>query len=297
MSQIYLITGASTGFGALCARALAKEGHIVFAGMYSHHGNTSKYEEEAAAFGREHNADIRTVSLDLLSQESVDAAVKHVLDTTGRIDVIVHNAGHMNYGPTESFTAEQCMRLYDVNVVGSQRLNMAALPHMRRARKGHLVWIGSSSTYGVNSPFIGAYFAAKAAQDSLAQSYAAELTAWGIETTIVSPGVFTKGTNHFSDAMKPGRPSVAQEYEDRPTKGLGEQTMNGTGALVPPDADPQVVADALVDLARFPRGKKPFRIFPDPTMGGAYAAAAVVDNNRVNFYRRMGLLGYLKVHL
>lgn len=297
MSQVYIITGASTGFGALCARALAKQGHTVFAGMYSHDGNTSKYEEDAAAFAREHNADLRTMTLDLLSQASVDAAVKHVLDATGRIDVIVHNAGHMNYGPAESFTAEQYLRLYDVNVVGSQRLNIAALPHMRRARKGHLVWTGSSSTYGCNSPYLGAYFAAKAAQDSLAQSYAAELTAWGIETTIVSPGVFTKGTNHFADAARPGRPDVAQEYEDGPTKGLGEQTMTGTAALVPPDADPQIVADALVELAKIPRGEKPFRMFPDPTMGGAHVAAAVVDNNKVNMYRRMGLLEYLKVQL
>ncbi|KAI8946829.1 hypothetical protein F4801DRAFT_39354 [Xylaria longipes] len=297
MSQIYLITGASTGFGALAARALAKEGHVVFAGMYSHDGNTSRYEEEAAAFARENHVDLRTVPLDLLSQESVDAAVKHVLETAGRLDVVVHNAGHMNYGPAESFTAEQCLRLYDVNVVGCHRLNMAALPHMRRARRGHLVWIGSSSTFGCNSPYLGAYFAAKAAQDNLAQSYAAELTAWGIETTIVSPGVFTKGTNHFPDAAKPGRPDVAQEYADGPTKGLAEQTMVGTEALVPPDADTQVVADALVEIARLPRGKKPLRVIVDPTMGGAQAATAVLDNNRYNQYKRMGLLECLEVRL
>ncbi|KAI1148286.1 hypothetical protein F4825DRAFT_105901 [Nemania diffusa] len=242
MSQVYLITGASTGFGALSARALANEGHTVFAGMHSHDGNTSAYEEEAVIFARENNAHIRTVPLNLLSQESVP-------------------------------------------------------PHMRHARRGHVVWIGSSSTYGANSPFLGAYFAAKAAQDSLAQSYAAELAAWGIETTIVSPGVFTKDTNHFLDAAKPGRPDVVREYKDGPTNGLDEQTMAGTAALVPPDADPQVVADALVELARLPRGQKPFRMFPDPTMGGGQAAAAVVDNNRVNIYRRMGILEYLKVRL
>ncbi|KAI8629345.1 hypothetical protein F5Y19DRAFT_78760 [Xylariaceae sp. FL1651] len=297
MPQVYLITGASTGFGALAARALAKEGHTIFAGMYSHDSNTSKFEEDAAAFAHTNNVDLRTVPLDLLSQESVDAAAKHVLDAAGRIDVLVHNAGHMNYGPAESFTAEQYLRLYDVNVVGSQRLNMAVLPHMRRARRGHLVWIGSSSTFGANSPLLGAYFAAKAAQDSLAQCYAAELTVWGIETTIVSPGVFTSGTSHFQDAAKPGRPDVAQEYEDGPTKGLSERTMTGTAALPPPDADPKVVADALVELARLPRGKKPFRMHPDPSMGGGQAAASVVDNNKFNQYRRMGITEYLNVWL
>ncbi|KAJ3552240.1 hypothetical protein NPX13_g11162 [Xylaria arbuscula] len=93
MAQVYLITGASTGFGALCARDLAKEGHIVFAGMYSHDGNTSKYEEEAAAFALEHNVDLRTVALDLLSQAPIDAAVKHVIDATGRIDTISSTCG------------------------------------------------------------------------------------------------------------------------------------------------------------------------------------------------------------
>ncbi|GAP86243.1 putative short-chain dehydrogenase reductase SDR [Rosellinia necatrix] len=297
MSQVYLITGASTGFGALSARALAKEGHIVFAGMYSHDGNTAGYEEDAATFSRDNNADLRTVPLNLLLQESVDAAVKHIIDAVGRIDVVVHNAGHMNYGPAESFTAEQCLRLYDVNVVGCQRLNMAALPHMRRARRGHVVWVGSASTYGANSPYLGPYFAAKAAQDHLAQSYAAELTAWGIETTIVSPGVLTKGTNHFADAAMPGRPDVAREYADGPTKDLGERTMTGTAALVPPDAGPEIVSDALVEIARLPRGKKPFRVFPDVTMAGAPAAAGVIDNNRVNMYRRMGILEYLTVQL
>ncbi|GAW12357.1 hypothetical protein ANO14919_017230 [Xylariales sp. No.14919] len=297
MSHIYLITGASTGFGALSARALAKEGHVVFAGMYSHDGDTSKYEEDVVTFARKHNVDLRTVPLDLLSQESVDAAVQHVLGVSGRIDVVVHNAGHMNYGPAESFTAEQYLRLYDVNVVGSQRLNMAVLPHMRRARRGHLVWIGSSSTYGGISPYLGAYFAAKAAQDNFAQSYSIELAAWGIETTIVSPGVFTQGTNHFQDAIQPGRPDIVQEYEDGPTEGFGEQIMTGTAALIPPDAHPRVVAEALVELARLPRGQKPFRMFPDLTKSGADAAAAVVDDNRVNMHRKMGMLENLKVRL
>ncbi|KAI1328350.1 hypothetical protein F5Y16DRAFT_159685 [Xylariaceae sp. FL0255] len=291
----YIITGASTGFGALAARALAKEGHIVFAGMYSHDGNTTQYESDASSFAAAEKADLRTVLLDLLSQDSVDAAVKHVMDAVGGIDVVVHNAGHMNYGPAESFTSEQMLRLYNVNVVGCQRLNIAVLPHMRQARKGHLVWIGSSSTFGANSPYLGAYFAAKAAQDNLAVSYAHELTAWGIETTIVSPGVFTSDTNHFTDAMKPGRAEVAQEYEDGPTKGLGEMTLTGTGTLPPPGAHPRVVAEALVELSRLPRGKMPFRMHPDPTMGGGSAAAAVIDNNKFNQYRRMGLLKYLDV--
>lgn len=297
MSQVYLISGASTGFGALAARAIAKRGHTVFAGMYSHSGNTKQYEDALAQYAQEHKVDLRAIPLDLLSQESVNAAVDNVVGSTGRIDAVIHNAGHMCWGPSESFSAKQLLQQYDVNVVGCQRLNQAALPHMRKARSGHLIWVGSSSTYGGKSPMLGPYFAAKAAQDSLAQSYAHEVSLWGIETTIVSPGVFTKGTNHFTDAASPAFANIAKEYEDGPTKGMSEDTMTGTASLPPPDADPSMVADTLAELADIPRGKKPFRMFPDPVKDGGDVGALVVDNNKVNFYRRMGIEKYLRVRL
>ncbi|KAL6872831.1 short-chain dehydrogenase/reductase SDR [Trichoderma novae-zelandiae] len=297
MAQVYLISGASTGFGALAARAIARRGHTVFAGMYSHSGITKGYEDAISQFAQEHKVDLRAIPLDLLSQDSVDAAVDNVLKSTGRIDAIVHNAGHLCWGASESFSAKQLLHLYDVNVVGCQRLNHAALPHMRRARSGHLVWICSSSTYGAKSPMAGPYFAAKAAQDALAQAYAHELAPWGIETTIVLPGVFTKGTNHFADAAKPDLADVEAEYESGPTRGMGADTLTGTAGLLPPDADPALVADALAGLADVPRGKKPFRVSVDVVMDGGDVGAAVVDNNKVNAYRRMGLERYLKVQL
>jgi NAD(P)-dependent dehydrogenase (short-subunit alcohol dehydrogenase family) len=296
MPQVYLITGASTGFGALAARALAKEGHIIYAGMYSYDGSTKQYEDDIAAFNDRAKTDLRPVALDLLSQDSVDACVKHILDATnGKLDVVIHNAGHMNYGPAESFSPEQYLRLYDVNVVGPHRLNQAVLPHMRKQRSGHLIWISSSSVYGAKSPMLAGYFASKAAMDSLAQSYGRELAPWGIETTIVSPGVFTKGTNHFADGMRPAYPAVAKEYDEGPTKGLSEQTMTGTAGVVPEDADPSLVADALVEVARAPRGKKPWRAAADPVKDGNEEAAAVVDRFGSDFYRRLGLEKMLSV--
>lgn len=297
-SQVYLITGASTGFGALAARALAKEGHTIYAGMYSHSGDTKEYEDDIATFAKEENADLRPVDLNLLDQDSVDAAVKHILSATGgKLDVVVHNAGHMNYGPAESFSADQYLRLYDVNVVGAHRLNLAVLPHMRSQRSGHLIWISSSSVYGAKSPMLAGYFAAKAAMDSLAQSYARELNPWGIETTIVQPGVFTKGTNHFADAMKPAYPDVEKEYEAEgaPTKGVGEQCMIGTASVVPEWAEATLVADALVEVSRAKRGEKPWRVTADPAEDGGKESAAIVDRFGADFYRRIGLESLLKV--
>ena len=295
MSQTFLVTGASTGFGRSIAWALASNGYTVYAGMYSHDGNTKPYEDEVAKFAKGRIGDLRAVSLDLLSDESVTAAVKHIMENGGRLDGIVHNAGHMGFGFAESFTPSQYMCMYEINVVGCQRLNQAALPIMRKNRSGHLIWMSSSSVYGGKTPMLGPYFAAKAAMDSLAQVYAWELHPWGIETTIVSPGLFTKGTNHFQDAAKPGNPDVAAEYEEGPTKGLSEQTMAGSMSLPPSEADPSMVADAVVDVVKIPKGKKPLRVTVDPNDDGSKEVSPLVDRMAANFHIRCGLETTLKV--
>jgi NAD(P)-dependent dehydrogenase (short-subunit alcohol dehydrogenase family) len=78
MAQVYLVTGASTGFGYLPARALARAGHTVFAGMYRPDGNTSSHEADVRAYAQEYSVDLRPVALDLLSQDSIEAAVTHI---------------------------------------------------------------------------------------------------------------------------------------------------------------------------------------------------------------------------
>jgi NAD(P)-dependent dehydrogenase (short-subunit alcohol dehydrogenase family) len=157
----------------------------------------------AKQFALENQADLRTVELDVASQESADAAIAQIIAEAGRLDVVIHNAGHMVFGPTEAFTPEQLAELYDVNVLSTQRVNRAALPQLRKQKRDLLVWVGSSSTTGGVPPYRAPYFAAKAGMDALAVSYARELSRWGIETTIVIPGAFTKGTNHFAHAGKP----------------------------------------------------------------------------------------------
>jgi NAD(P)-dependent dehydrogenase (short-subunit alcohol dehydrogenase family) len=85
-------------------------------------------------------------------------------------------------------------------VLSTQRVNRAALPQLRKQKKGLVLWVGSTSTRGGTPPYLSPYFAAKAAMDALAVSYAAELNRWGIETSIIVPGAFTSGTNHFAHA-------------------------------------------------------------------------------------------------
>ena len=106
---------------------------------------------------------------------------------TRALDVIVHNAGHMVFGPAEAFTPEQLAELYDVNVLSTQRMNRAALPELRKQGRGLVVWVSSSSSAGGTPPYLAPYFAAKAGMDALAVVYSRELTRWGIETRSLFP--------------------------------------------------------------------------------------------------------------
>lgn len=183
MNKIIIVTGASSGFGLMAAQSLARAGHTVFAGMRATTGRNAPQVEAVKAFAADNKTDLRAIEMDVVSRRSVDAAVDSVICTHGHIDVIVHNAGHMTFGPSEAFTPEQLAELYDVNVLSTQRVNRAALPHMRKRGDGLLLWISSSSARGGMPPYLGPYFAAKAAMDSLAVTYAGEVARWGIETS------------------------------------------------------------------------------------------------------------------
>ncbi|WP_046656776.1 SDR family NAD(P)-dependent oxidoreductase [Lysobacter capsici] len=287
--QIVLITGASSGFGALAARALAHAGHTVYASMRETTGRNAAQVEAAHRYADDHRVDLRTLELDIASQASADAAIAQLIAAHGRLDVLIHNAGHMVFGPAEAFTPEQFAQLYDSNVIGAQRVNRAALPQMRAQRRGLLLWVSSSSSRGGTPPYLAPYFAAKAAMDSLAVSYAGELARWGIESSIVVPGAFTSGTNHFAHAGTPADSARLADYDTGPTAGFGEEILRKLAGSVPEDADVASVADAIVAIVGTPYGRRPFRVHIDPANDGAEVVNAVGDRVRAEFLRRVGL--------
>ena len=204
--SVILVTGASSGFGLMTAKSLAQAGHTVYASMRETEGHNAPQVAAVAAWATEQKADLRIVELEVQSDASADASIAHIVADAGRLDVIVHNAGHMVFGPAEAFTPEQFIQQYDVNVLGTQRVNRAALPHLRRQHKGLLVWVGSSSTRGGTPPFLAPYFAAKAAMDALAVSYSTELALWGIETRSWCP------------APSPRAPTISLTRASRPIR-------------------------------------------------------------------------------
>jgi NAD(P)-dependent dehydrogenase (short-subunit alcohol dehydrogenase family) len=287
MSRTIIVTGASSGFGAMITRALADAGNTVYAGMRHTTGRNAEAVADLAAYAREHGVQARAVELDVADQASVDAAVAQVVAERGGIDVVVHNAGHMTLGPVEAFTVAQIASVYDTNVLSTQRVNRAVLPHMRRRRDGLLVWIGSTSARGGTPPWLGPYFAAKAAEDSLAVSIAAEVSRFGIDSSIVVPGSFTTGTNHYAHAGHPEDEATAKEYEEV-LDGAVDDLLAKQAALAPADADPTEVARQVVALVDLPKGQRPFRVYIDPAQDGAEEVFRLGERVRHDFYRAVG---------
>ena len=294
MSRTIVITGASSGFGALTARALADAGHTVYAGMRDTTGHNASAVADAASYAKENSVDLRSVELDVSDQASVDSAVDEITKTSGGIDVVIHNAGHMGLGPAESFSVEELAEIYDTNVLSTQRVNRAVLPQMRERRDGLLVWVGSSSTYGGTPPYLSGYFGAKSAMDQLAKSYAVELARFGIDSTIIIPGSFTHGTNHFAHAMHAADTDTAAAYEEY-YAGLMDQVAQKLAKLAPPNADVAEVARAIVTVVGTPKGSRPFRVTIDPADDGSERVSDVAERIRAEFYDRIDLSDLLKV--
>ena len=288
MAQIALVTGASSGFGRMIAGELAAAGLTAYASMRDTGGKNAKTVRDIADDAKAKEVDLRTIELDVQDEASIDAAVGDIVREHGRLDVLVHNAGHMVWGPLEAFTPDQLAEIYDINALGAHRVSRAVLPHMREARRGLLVWISSTSVMGGVPPLLGPYFAAKAGMDQLAVSYARELAPFGIETSIVVPGAYTKGTNHFPNAGHPEDEGRAKAYEAGWPEDFSHRMQEALAATDPPDSDPSEIGRAVAAIVGTPTGTRPFRTVIDPADDGSKVSFPVVDRVREQFLHRTG---------
>jgi len=165
--SVILITGVATGIGYLTAKTLAADGHTTWASMRDAEGRNDATATESADLARTTGVDLRTVTLDISSQESANAVVRSVVETSGHLGATIHNAGHLYVGYVEAFAAEDITRLLAVNAVGAHRVNRAALPYLREQRSGTLLYVGSTIIV-TTPPVRGPYVASKAAFDALA---------------------------------------------------------------------------------------------------------------------------------
>ncbi|MBB4370503.1 NAD(P)-dependent dehydrogenase (short-subunit alcohol dehydrogenase family) [Bradyrhizobium sp. cir1] len=288
MSKVIIVTGAANSIGRSTCRKLAQAGHTVYVSMRETDGHDELGVEEAGG----HGADVRTIAFDISSEASVNSAIDAIVAENSRLDVIVHNARQVVYGPAEAFTPDQLAELYDTNVLSAQRLNRAALPQLRKQGQGLLIWISSSSARGGSVPFMGTYASSKAALDALALGYAGELARWGVETTIVVPSAL--GPGHYIRSGRPFDTVRAEEYADGPTADVSEIALSALAQLPAKDRTPQDVATAIADVVDMSFGQRPLRVHFGPDDDGAAAVDAVADRVRAELLRRIGLEDILK---
>ncbi len=260
-----LITGSSSGFGKLIAQTLLEDGHTVFATMRELDGKNSDKAKELFDFAEKKEGKLYLLDLDVTSDSSVQAAIDKALEVESQIDVVINNAGVGSGGFAEAMTTGQFQHVFDVNVMGVQRVNRAVLPSMRKRGSGLLIHI-STIMGRIVLPFSAAYTASKFALEGLAETYKYELAPTGVDVAIVQPGGFP--TNFFDNMSEPSDPERAESYGD--LNKLPDQMWSGMAeTLQSEDApDPQLVADAVLDLINTPAGERPFRVVVDPLMGG-----------------------------
>lgn len=254
MSSKVLVTGASGGFGALTVKSLLANGHAVAATMRNTTTRNKEKTDELTSLGA------HVIELDVTSDESVNAGVAKAIELLGGLDVVVNNAGVGVLGIQENFTIEDFKKLFEVNVFGVQRINRAALPHLRAQGSGLLIHV-SSILGRMVMPFYGPYNASKWALEALAENYRIELSAFGVDSVLVEPGGYA--TDFFGSLITPsdsGRDASYGPMVDAP-----KQLFDSfEGALAGnPDQDPQQVADAILNLVETPAGERPVRTVVD----------------------------------
>ena len=111
VKNVIVVTGTSSGFGALAARALAAAGRTVYAGMRDTKGRNAAQVAQADEYARKNGVDLRALEMDVQSDRSVDEGIAKIIAENGRLDVIVHNAGHNGVWPSRSFYARTTGRV------------------------------------------------------------------------------------------------------------------------------------------------------------------------------------------
>jgi NAD(P)-dependent dehydrogenase (short-subunit alcohol dehydrogenase family) len=182
-SKTVLITGATAGIGRMTALHLAKLGHHVIASGRKV-AELAKLKEEAGSLK------LDTLVLDVTNAASITAAVASVEQlTAGKgLDVLVNNAGFGVLGPTSEIDDAEMRRQYDTNVFGLMAVTRAFLPAMRERRSGRIINV-SSVGGRLTLPFFGVYNSTKYAVESLSDALRYELRPFGIDVSLIEPGV------------------------------------------------------------------------------------------------------------
>lgn len=251
-----LITGIAGGFGKPTALSLLAKGHQVAGSVRSRQGKNAAAVEALEAAGA------KILEMDVTDTASTERGVAQAIKTLGGLDVLFNNAGIGSYGIQELMSPEDMARVFDVNVLGVQRVMRAALPQMRSKGRGTVLY--TSSLIGrIATPFYGTYSASKWALEAIAECYRTELSGFGIESCIIEPGAmptaFFDGMVASSDTEREAAYGDFARVPAMSAAGLS-QMLEAT-----PAQRPERIAEAVSALLDMPFGKKPFRTVVDHT--------------------------------
>jgi NAD(P)-dependent dehydrogenase (short-subunit alcohol dehydrogenase family) len=175
MSKVVLITGGSSGIGKSIGEFLHQKGFIVY--------GTSRNPEKVL------NSIFPLVALDVRDVESIHLAVAQIIQTTGRLDVVINNAGVGITGPLEEIPMEEIKNNFDTNFFGPIAVMKAVLPQMRQQKSGLIVNVTSLAGY-MGLPYRSVYSASKGALELITEALRMEVKSFGIQITNVAPGDF-----------------------------------------------------------------------------------------------------------
>jgi NAD(P)-dependent dehydrogenase (short-subunit alcohol dehydrogenase family) len=266
---VVLITGTSSGFGRLMAEGFARKGFRVFATMREMEGRNAAAAEELRTLARQDNLPIEVLELDVLSDPSVAAAVEQAIARTGRIDILVSNAGIVVPGPIELQPPQFLHANIETNAYGALRVIKAVIPHMRQAGRGTIIQISSALGRAID-PMLGGYCASKLMIEAACDALRYELASSKIEVSVVQPaGAYPtqlqgKARRYWEELLASIGP------EKRPLLDTYAPHIEAMLAELEPDnsLDPKEVSDAVIRLAAMEFGTRPSRLTVGPYADG-----------------------------
>lgn len=175
MSKVVLITGGSSGIGKSIGEFLHAKGFVVY--------GTSRNPEKVS------NSVFPLVALDVRNADSIKTAVNKVIETSGRLDIVINNAGVGITGPLEEIPIEEIKNNFETNFFGPIEVMKAVLPQMRKQKSGLIINITSIAAY-MGLPYRSVYSASKGALELITEALRMEVKQFGIEITNVAPGDF-----------------------------------------------------------------------------------------------------------
>ncbi len=231
--KVWLITGASRGFGLEITKAALASGDKVVAAV----------RKQAEKLAKEtHHENLHVITLDVSDEKQAVAAAEEVNEKYGRIDVLVNNAGFGLLSAIEEGSDEEIRRMYDTNVFGLLHVSRAFLPYFRKQKSGHIINISSVGGLASAAGW-GLYASSKFAVEGISEALAEELKPLGIHVSVVEPGYFR--TNFLDATSLSSAQKVIEDYEQTSGK------MRGLAAQISyqQPGDPLKLAAAIIKLA------------------------------------------------